>query len=207
MKALFRIMALGGMVMLLAGCWGSGPETSPVTPIRFGILNSFPDHPLYLKKKTLVAMHKSETITALSPKSQFSESVKAFLEEKGYAAETVADKSALKDGRVDMLIEIVPRQVHKIEGMVAYGFSDRKFLLGIVNQPPRSYVSVELELSRKNSVRVVKTGREDRFSGLDIETMPGTWEELSGEDKEMFEANLRDNMAKAVYILLNKLKI
>ena len=117
------------------------------------------------------------------------------------------DKAALKSGQVDMLIEIVPREVFKIEGMYAYGFADRKFLLGLVNQPARSYVAMQLSLRRANSGRVINTKRQERFSHLGMEVMPETWDELSSEDKEAFEANLRDNMAKATYLALNELKI
>ncbi len=91
--------------------------------------------------------------------------------------------------------------------MQADGFADRMFLLGLVNQPARSYVAMQLALRRANSSRVITTKRQERFSHLDMDVMPETWDELSAEDKEAFEANLRDNMAKATYLALRELKI
>ncbi len=191
---------------LVSGCIGGSSTEDQLTPKTFGILNSFPDHPLYLKKKTLVVRHKTAGIESLSVKSQFTEVMTQYLEDKGYQVKIVDDKAALKSGQVDMLIEIVPREVFKMEGMYAYGFADRKFLL-VVNQPARSYVAMQLSLSRANSSRVINTKRQERFSQLGMDVMPETWDELSPEDKEVFEANLRDNMAKATYLALNELKI
>jgi hypothetical protein len=192
--------------VLVSGCFGSGTKDQ-LTPKTFGILNSFPDHPLYLKKKTLAVRHKTAGIESLSVKSQFTEVLSQHLEGKGYLVKVVDDIDALKSGEVDMLIEIVPREVFKTDGMFAYGFADRKFLLGIVNQPARSYVAMNLSLRRANSSRVINTKRQERFSHLGMDVLPETWDELSAEDKEAFEANLRDNMAKATYLSLKELKI
>ncbi len=95
---------------LVSGCFGSGTKDE-LTPKTFGILNSFPDHPLYLKKKTLVARHKTAGIESLFVKSLFTEVLTQHLEGKGYLVKVVDDKDALKSGEVDMLIEIVPREV------------------------------------------------------------------------------------------------
>lgn len=205
MKRIVRWVLVLAAVMTAMGCMGT--KETGVTPKTFGVLNSFPEHPLYLKKQTLVARHQRNEIQALSLKSQFTEAVVQYLTDKGYRAVPVADKSALKAGQVDMLVEIVPRQVNKMDGMTAYGFSDRNFLLGLVKQHARSYVALHLELSRKNSARVVKTSREERFSALGMDMMPESWDGLTQEEKAAFEQNLRDNIAKAVYLSLSQLKI
>ncbi len=200
MKYLIYLLAAGLLLAGLNSCVSSKTSESPTPSVTFGVLNSFPEHPNYLKNKTLVAMNKTDVIPTLSLKSQFTEVVTQFLTDKGYQVRVVDSKTALKEGQVDMLIEIVPREVHKMEGMKAYGFSDRKFLLGLVNQPPRSYVAMHLELSRGNSKRIIKTNREERFSDLGTDTMPDTWDHLTQEDKQKFEENLRENMDKITYI-------
>lgn len=207
MKYLIYILAAGLMLSVLNSCISSGPNEKNIPSVTFGVLNSFPDHPNYLKNKTLVAMNKSDVISTLSLKPQFTEAVTLFLKDKGYQVKEVDSKTALKEGQVDMLIEIVPREAYKMEGMKAYGFSDRKILLGLVNQPPRSYVAMHLEMSRANSKRIIKTKREERFSDLGIDTMPDTWEELTQEGKLSFEGNLRANMEKIIYILMSRLDI
>ncbi|MCG8634502.1 MAG: hypothetical protein MI863_11785 [Desulfobacterales bacterium] len=206
MKRLRYLILVIVAAAFVSGCFGSGAKDR-LTPKTFGILNSFPDHPLYLKKKTLVAQHKTAGIESLSVKSQFTEVMTQHLEGKGYLVKVVDDRAALTSGEVDMLIEIVPRGVFKVEGMYAYGFADRKFLLGLVKQPARSYVAMQLSLRRANSSRVINTKRQERFSQLGMDVMPETWDELPEEDKEAFEANLRDNMAKALYLSLRELKI
>ena len=206
MKRLGYLILVIVAAAFVSGCFGSGTKDR-LTPKIFGILNSFPDHPLYLKKKTLVAQHKTAGIESLSVKSQFTEVMTQHLEGKGYLVKVVDDRAALTSGEVDMLIEIVPRGVFKVEGMYAYGFADRKFLLGLVKQPARSYVAMQLSLRRANSSRVINTKRQERFSQLGMDVMPETWDELPEEDKEAFEANLRDNMAKALYLSLRELKI
>lgn len=207
MKYLIYILAAGLILANVNSCVSSKVNEKSIPSTTFGVLNSFPDHPNYLKNKILVAKNKTSAIETLSLKFQFSEVVTQFLTDKGYQVIEVDSKTALKEGQVDMLIEIVPRQVHKMEGMMAYGFSDRKGLLGLVNQSPRSYVAMHLELSRGNSKRINKTNREERFSDLGTDTMPDTWDELTQEDKQKFEDNLRENMGKITYILMSRLKI
>ncbi len=194
-------------VASLSGCLGwLMPADTGVPPKVFGIVNTFPEHPQYIKKKTLVAGHKVAMVESISVKNQLTEMVARFLEESGYRAVSVDDRSALTSGQVDMLIEIVPKKAMNIKGLFACGFSDRKFLLGLVNQPPRSYIGIQLALSRKNSTRVVTTRPQGRFSQLNTD-MPDTWEALSRREKKRFEANLRENLAKATYLSLKQLKI
>ena len=207
MKYLIYILAAGLMLAGLNSCISSKTSESPTPSVIFGVLNSFPDHPKYLKNKILVVKNKTTTIDTLSVKSRLTEAVSQFLKDKGYQVKEVGSKTALKEGQVDMIIEIVPREVHKMEGMTAYGFSDRKGLLGLVNQSPRSYVAMHLELSRANSKRIIKTNREERFSDLGVKTMPDNWEELTQEEKHTFEENLLENMEKNTYILMSRLKI
>ena len=133
--------------------------------------------------------------------------VEKFLVAKGYRVIEVESKEALKDGRADMVMQIVPRKVSKNEGTLGYGFADRKFLLGLINKKPYSYVSMELILSRKNSIRIISSKKEERFSNIGVETMPDQWGKLSENEKILFEENLQENMAKAMDILLSRLKI
>ncbi len=212
MSSYFRVwiilLAAVFVAIVFQGCSEKSPDTKPITPKVFGVLNSFPEHPYYVKKQTAVIRHKINTIESLTLKPELTQTVIEYLKDKGYDAQEVSGKDAMASGQVDMIIEIVPRQVFKIEGLVAYGFSDRNILLGIVKQRPRSYIAMELVLSRKHTKRVSKTNREERFSQLGETTlMPDTWDELTQEQKERFEANLRDNMVKAVTIQLNQLKI
>lgn len=194
-------------VFALTGCLGSSSGPTGMPGKTFGVFNAFPDHPLYLKKKTLVAGHRSGGIQTISLKPELTAAVIRFLEAKGYRAVAVNDPSALKAGEVDMLIQILPRKVHKMEGMVAYGFSDREFLWGLVKRPASSFVAMQMTLQRGNSPRIYKAAPEERFSGLETGMMPETWEALSRKEQEAFEENLRENMVKAAYISLSRLKI
>ncbi|WDP87296.1 MAG: hypothetical protein HUN05_21020 [Desulfobacter sp.] len=207
MKNLIKLFAILVMVVGFSGCFGAGAEKGALLPIKFGVLNLFPEHPYYIKQKTLAVNQKALVVEDLELKDQFTDIVVDYLLAKGYAVEVVEDASALKAGEVDMLLEIVPRQVRQTQGMFGYGFSDRKILLGLISQLPRSYVSMHLSLSRKNSRRILHTRREERFSQLEINFMPETWDELSKDDKESLEANLRSNMAKILYLQLNQFKI
>lgn len=192
--------------VMLSGCMGRGTGPGDIPGKTFGVLNSFPKAPIYLKNKTLEVTRRVEAIESLSLKSQLTASAIHFLRGKGYRVVPVEDRSALEKGTVDMLIEIVPRQVHKISGMEAYGFSDREILLGLVKQPAVSFVALQLVFSRKNSPRIIRTHTEERFSRLE-KNMPDTWEALSEDDKGAFEQNLKENLAKAVYLSLSRLKI
>ena len=207
MKYLTLLMAAGLVLLNFYGCSTSGVDETALNPITFGVVNQFPDHPNYLKEKTLTAMQQNRVIDSLFVKKQLTQVVRTFLMAKGYRVIEAESKAALKDGRADMVIEIVPRQISKKEGTFGYGFSDRKFLLGLINTKPQSYVAMHLTLSRKNSMRVVTTDKEEQFSDIGVDTMPGEWTQLSEEEKKRFEENLQANMAKTTGLLLSRLKI
>ena len=207
MKYLTLLLCASLALVNFYGCSTSGIDEATIKSITFGVVNKFPDHPNYLKEKILVAMHKNAIIESLSVKGQLTRMVEKFLVAKGYRVIEVESKEALKDGRADMVIEIVPRKVFKTEGAFGYGFADRKSILGLMNNKPHSYVSMELTLSRKNSIRIITTQKEERFSNIGVETMPDQWSQLEGSEKKLFEENLQENMAKAMDILLSRLKI
>jgi hypothetical protein len=207
MKYLTWLLCASLALVHFYGCRTSQIDEVSVKSITFGVVNKFPDHPNYLKEKTLVAMHRNTTIESLSVKEPLTRMVEKFLVARGYRVIEVAGREALKDGRADRVIEIVPRKVFKTEGTFGYGFADRKFLLGLINNKPYSYVSMELLLSRKNSMRIITTKKEERFSNIGIETMPDEWRQLTEIEKKLFEENLQENMAKAMDILLSRLKI
>jgi hypothetical protein len=207
MRYLYYFLFAGMVLLNVYSCTTSKIETSHIKPIRFGVVNKFPDHPNWLKEKTLTVNQKSAVIDSLFVKDQLTLAVEKSLVSKGYEVVAVESKDALKEGLADMVIEIVPREVFKKEGTLGYGFADRKFLLGLIKNKPHSYVAMELTLSRKNSGRVIKTGREERFSEIGMDTMPDGWDQLSLEDKKMFEENLQENMVKTADLLLSRLKI
>ena len=207
MRYLTPVIFSGLVLLSFYGCGTSGIDDASLKSITFGIVNQFPDHPNYLKEKTLTARQQNTIIESLSVKGLFTRVVEEFLIAKGYRAIEVESKAALKDGRADMVIEIVPRQVSKREGAFGYGFFDRKFLLGLINTKPNSYVCLQLTLSRKNSIRVITTNREERFSEIGVDTMPGEWGQLTEAQKKRFEENLQANMAKTADLLLSRLKI
>lgn len=197
-----------GLVLLnLCGCSTSGMNDGSLDPIVFGVVNQFPDHPNYLKEKTFTAMHQNTVIENLSVKDQLFQVVEQFLTAKGYRVIAAESKEVLKDGGVDMVIEIVPRNVFKREGAFGYGFADRNFLLGLIKNKPHSYVAMELKMSRKNSMRIITTNKEERFSEIGIDTMPDQWIQLTKDEKKRFEKNLQDNIAKTADLLLSRLKI
>ena len=207
MRYLTSLIFAGLALLSFYGCGTSGIDDTSLKSINFGVVNQFPDHPNYLKEKTLTTMQQNMTIGSLSVKGQLTRVVEEFLIAKGYRVIEVESKEALKDGRADMVIEIVPRQVSKREGTFGYGFSDRKFLLGLINTKPNSYVYMQLTLSRKNSMRVITTNREERFSDIGVDTMPREWTKLTDAEKKRFEENLQANMAKTLGLLLSRLKI
>ncbi len=207
MRTLISFLFAGLVLLNFYGCTTSGMDEASIKPITFGVINQFPDHPNYLKEKTLVAMHQTTIIESLSIKDQLTRVIEKFLIAKGYRVVEVDGKDALKDGRADMVIEIVPRNVYKREGTFGYGFADRNFLLGLIKNKPHSYAAMELILTRKNSRRIITTKKEERFSEIGIDSMPDQWSELTKDEKKRFEENLLENMAKTADLLLSRLKI
>ena len=204
------ILVLTG-ALLLSGCgiWNMlwPAEDTGLPPKTFGILNHFPAHPYLLKKRTLAAGDSAVEIESLSVKDLFTETVAAHLAGKGYKAQVVRDEAALASGNVDMMIEIVPRRVFKSDTVFACGFLDRKFFLGLMNQPAKSYVALQLILKRRNSSRVIITEHRERYSRLGEGMLPARWDVLDPEQQAAFEANLRENIIRTVELSLGEFKI
>ncbi len=202
-------LLLGALALFLPGCWLFGGEPSGMPEKVFGVHNTFPAHPQYLAKNDPAPASGEDVgiIEELSLKSCLTRDAIRFLEAKGYRAVAVEDSSALENGTVDILIHLLPLQVFRGQGMSGYGFSGRESLWGLVKPPAASFVALQVEMRRRVSSRVITAGPVERFSQLEGGDMPESWDRLSGEKKEAFERNLTENMAKAVYLSLSRLKI
>jgi|GEM_PF-2748523 len=200
-------LLLGTAALFLPGCWLFGGEPSGMPEKVFGVYNAFPEHPQYVEKKIQGAGLNCGTIGALHLKSRLSLEAIRFLEAKGYRAVAVESPSALEDGTVDILIQMQPVQVIEGQGLAGYGFSGREILWGLVKQRAASFVAMQVSMKRRFSSRVIIPRFVERFSDLGGQDLPESWDRLSVEEQEAFERNLTENMAKAVYLSLSRLKI
>ena len=193
--------------LFFPGCWLFGGAPSGMPEKVFGIYNAFPEHPQYLGKRHPASGTSTGILEELLLKPRLTGEVIRFLEAKGYRAVAVEDPLALEAGEVDVLIQVLPLPVYRRPGMAAYGFSGRELLGDVVQQPAASFVALKVSMRRRFSSREVTTRPEERFSHLGGRDLPGSWEGLSQEEQKAFERNLSENMAKAVYLSMSRLKI
>ncbi len=204
MKLFSQILMCILFLMLVAACSTTVNNPKPNSKTTVGVLNKFPEQPRYIKQKTFVFRHQASDVQTTKFKTVITQTTKDYLVAKGYKVLEVQSKEALKDGSVDMIVEIVPRHVLKQEDRFGYGFSDRSFLL-VIKNPPNSYVCLHLSLHRKDKAKIKKTDREESFSRLDIETLPDEVKDLTQEQKDMMFDNLKENITKTIHRMMPKL--
>ena len=143
-------------------------------------------------------MHRITDFESGRFKEVLTQSTSEFLLSKGYAVIEVDGKTALKDGRVDMLLQIQPLNIYKQDDTLGYGFYDRKILKVVIEQPARSYVCMNVKLHRKDSLLIRQTGRQENFSKLPFAEMPDDPGQLMSDQKKAMSANLEQNIRDTV---------
>jgi len=167
--------------------------------LTIGVLNEFPESPNYIKQRTLVFRHQKSGYDKGGFKDLLTQSASDFLVSKGYKVLEVDSKNALKEGRADILLEIQPMNIFKQDDTLGYGFYDRKFLQILLKKPATSYICMNLNLYRKNSLSVKRSGRQENFSKLDFPELPESLDELTADQKKSMSLNLEQNIRNAIY--------
>ncbi len=201
MRSPINLVLTGLVLMVLVAC---APSIDPNTGdgLTVGILNEFPDNPNYVKQKTLVLMHRITPYASGRFKDLLTQSASEFLMSRGFRAVEVEGVAAIKDGRVDLLIQIQPLNIYKQEDTSGYGFFDRKILKVVIEQPARSYICMNLNLHRKNSLLIRRTGRQENFSKLPFSDLPDSPDQLTDDQQKVMSANLERNIKDTVVRVL-----
>lgn len=197
LKCLLPYMLTGTVLFIVLACAPS-IERNHEHGLTIGISNEFPETPNYVKLKTLVLMHRITDFESGRFKDVLTQSTSEFLLSKGYAVIEVDGKTALKDGRVDRLLQIQPLNIYKQDDTLGYGFYDRKILKVVIEQPARSYVCMNVKLHRKDSLLIRQTGRQENFSKLPFAEMPDDPGQLMADQKKAMSANLEQNIRDTV---------
>ncbi len=201
MKQFFCIMLLGILMLSVFACAPS-PTMTETSDMIVGIQNQFPDAPKYIKSRTFVFRHQVSNIDTKKFKDAITQSARDYLVSKGYKVIEVEDKTALEDGRADMIVKIVPMDIFKQDGTLGYGFYDRKILEVLIKQPARSYICLDMNLYRKGHRTITRTGRQENFSKLDIKELPDSPEQLTENEKKEMALNLEKNISETVFRVL-----
>jgi hypothetical protein len=168
------------------------------TSLTIGVLNEFPDTAQYIKKRTFVFRHQIAAYEEDRFKKFLTHSAEGYLISKGYKVIEVKDKTALTDGRADMIVQILPMIIFKQDGTLGYGFYDRKLLVVVLKQPAKSFICLNMKLYRKDRGKVVSTKRQEGFSNLMIKELPDSPDQLSENEIKEMSLNLERNIKKTI---------
>lgn len=186
--------------MLLFSAFACAPSANHYAGSRLtvGILNEFPDIPNYIKKRTLVFMHDKKGYDSGRFKDVLTQSASKFILSKGHRVIEVDDRTALNDGRADMILQIQPLDIYKQEGTRGYGFYDRAILGVVIKQAARSYVCMNVNLYRKDSIFNKRSGRQESFSKLIFSELPDSPDQLTADQKKSMSVNLEQNIRETI---------
>ena len=201
MKLFFKIILTGIFLFSMCAC-APAVTRHDASNLTGGILNEFPDTPNYIKKRTFVFRHKVACYGTDGFKNILTQSAKEYLISKGYKVINVENKTALKEGRADMIVQILPMDIFKHDGTLGYGFYDRKFLEILMKQPARSYICLHMNLIRKDRTKVVRTGRQENFSKLIVKELPDSPDQLTENERKEISLNLENNIRKTIFRVL-----
>ena len=197
MKLFYKIVLMGMLLFPILSC--SQPVVmNDATSLTIGILNEFPDTAQYIKKRTFVFRHQVSAYEEDRFKKFIIHSAEGYLISKGYKVIEVKDRTALTDGRADMIVQILPMMIFKQDGTLGYGFYDRKLLVVVLKQPAKSFICLNMKLHRKDSGKVVDTKRQEGFSKLMIKELPDSPDQLSENEIKEMSVNLENNIKKTI---------
>ena len=197
MKLFFKIVLMGMLLFPILAC--SQPVIkNDATSLTIGILNEFPGSAKYIKQRTFVFRHQVEAYEKDRFKKFITHSAEDYLISKGYKVIEVKDKTALTDGRADMIVEILPMDMFKQDGTMGYGFYDRKLLVIVLKQHAKSYICLDMKLHRKDIGKVVSTKRQEGFSKLMIKELPESPDQLTENEIKDMSLNLENNIKKTI---------
>ncbi len=201
MKLFFKIILTG---IFLFSLFAYAPSVTPhgASNLTVGILNEFPDTPNYIKKRTFVFRHQVAGYGTDEFKNILTQSAEEYLISKGYKVINVENKTALKDGRADMIVQIQPMDIFKHDGTLGYGFYDKKILEVLIKQPARSYICLNMNLTRKDHFKAVHTGRQENFSKLIVKELPDSPDQLTEDERKEMSLNLENNIRKTIFRVL-----
>jgi len=194
----FHFVLVGSLMLLVTAC-SSSMNVKDTSDTIVGIQNQFPDTPNYIKKRTFVFRHQVSDMDKGKFKDVITQSAGDYLISKGYKVVEVEDKSALENGRVDYIVKIIPMDIFKHDGTLGFGFYDRKILEILIKQPARSYICMDMNLYRKGYKKIIRTGRQENFSRLNIKELPDNPDQLTENEKKEMALNLEANIRKTVF--------
>ena len=201
MKLFYKIILTGIFLFSMFACAPSVTQHD-ASKLTVGILNEFSDTPNYIKERTFTFRHQIGDYGIDGFKNILMQSAEEYLIPKGYKVINVEDKTALKDGRADMIVQIVPMDIFKQDGTPGYGFYDRKILGILIKQPARSYICLNMNLIRKDYFKGVRTGRQENFSKLLVKELPDSPDQLTEDERKEMSLNLKNNIRKTIFRVL-----
>lgn len=198
---------------ILVGCATSLSKTELANIKTIGILNTFQDKPTWTVNGSAVftvEMNETEPGRYEVEPGGFKQYLAAvttdYLVNKGYRVITVSDLDALKSGKVDLVLELHPRDVFQLAGTKGYGFV-QKTVMGIP-QAPQAYIALNIEPETNSGARLGNFWQEfyvEHFEPVGLNEMPATWDTLTAEQKTMLAKSLRVSIDKAVNEVLPRL--
>lgn len=187
----------------VAGC-ATPLDQSEVARIKsIGVLNSFPDHPNYKIIGTTIFENTESEIREFEYKAIVYDSLKSYLEGRGYAVSPVSSREDVSREDIDLVIEILPRQARDRPYTFGYGFVQKSFLG--TSETPKSYVALNLIPVTGRAQNPFNAYYEENFSILGVATLPSKWEDLTPLRKRYLSDNLLRNIEETIAKVAPKL--
>lgn len=188
---------------LLASCATPLSEAKMKGVSTIGIVNSFPLHPNMAFTGTTVFTNRNAVVPDTTYHSHLTKETARFLRGKGYQ---VVEKSGLTDlhgGKVQMLIELVPRQAYEAIRTRGYGIYQRSFMG--VSQGPQSYVAMNIRPITQESELGFHVFYLENYEPLSIDELPRSWENVTSAQRKEMDLSLRSNISETTHKLMGKL--
>ena len=183
------------LVGLLAGCAAPLTREELAEIERVGIVNSFPPHPNYTHIGTTIFNNSNELVEEGEYHTYLVEVLSELLRGRGYTPVPMA-ADAGADGQVDLVIEIIPRDVYEMVETYGYGFYQRSFLGAVAYT--KSYVALNLR-STLGARSTCESCNGQSLSSLPVTgQLPRSWTALSAAQRQRFREILMTDIRRAL---------
>ena len=200
----FKRITVTALILLCTACSAPLTKSQLDTAKTAGIVNNFPKEPTFNVIGTTVFNNEYRTITDASFHNKVTEIVTKRLESKGFTVTSLEQGEEINKNKVDLLIEIIPRDMYQVPGTYGYGVNQRSFLGKKAS--PVVYVALNISpyLHGESKGSAFYLQKAERLS---FDDLTGNWDDLSTQKKEEIIIRLNSMIEKTITELLSKVGI
>lgn len=199
-----KLVTVTALILLCTACSAPLTKSQLDTAKTAGIVNNFPKEPTFNVIGTTVFNNEYRNISDTSFHDKVTDIVMKRLESRGFNVTSFEQGGESNKDKVDLLIELIPRDMYQVPGTYGYGVNQRSFLGKKAS--PVVYVALNISpyLHGESKGSAFYLQKAERLS---FDDLAENWDDLPAQKKEEIIISLNSMIEKTITELLNEVGI